>query len=93
MANVLRDHAESMIDAYRQSSEWSAARQVILQCLTATWAQASTPQRFFELAGPLCGQSIPIAIIGIQLGKMRRAGLLRKRMIAGAIHYELNLPV
>lgn len=93
MTNVLRDHAESMIDAYRQASEWSVARQVVLQCLTATWAQASTPQRFFALAGPLCGQPVPITEIGIQLGKMRRAGLLRKRMIAGAMHYELNLPV
>lgn len=93
MKNELRAHAEAMIEAYRDQTEWSGARNVVLRCLAATWAECSTAERIMHLSTPLCGAGCSLAVVGIQLGKMRKAGLLRKRMIAGRMYYELNLPM
>lgn len=89
---TLRDTAMAAIENYRDNSEWSVGRQVVLQCLSATWSEWSTPDRVFRLAEPLTGQALPLVSIGLELGKMRKAGLIRRRMIAGILGYELILP-
>ena len=91
MTNGLRDAAESMIDRYRTNTEWSVVRQVVLQCLTATWAEASSVDRICRLAEPLTGQRVEQEDVTRELWRMRAAGLLRRRMVAGVRHYELNL--
>lgn len=87
----LRSIAMTSIDQYRNNSEWSVARQVILQCLTATWVECSTVDRFVRLSEPLTGQHIDGVAVAMQLTKMRKAGLVRRRMIRGILNYELVL--
>jgi len=88
-----REQAEALIDAYARKTDWTVARQVVLRCLSVTWAESSTVARFYRLAEPLTGQALPHADVAAELGRMRKAGLVRSRMVAGERHYELNLPV
>lgn len=90
--NTLRDTAEALIEDYRRRMEWHPVRQAVLHCLAATYAEASSLDRFYRLCPPLTGVEVPAPAIAIELGKMRKAGLVRARLIAGVRLYELVYP-
>lgn len=85
--NTLRDQAERQVEAYRNASEWTVSRQVVLSCVSALWAQQFTPARIAALSEPLLGQPISEEDAQRELTKMVRGKLLRRNMS----NYEVAL--
>lgn len=90
--NELRDTADHMIEDYRTKAEWSVASQIVLRCVNVLYMENFTAARISALSHPLVGEHLAIPFVSVQLGKMRKAGLLRTRRVNGVCMYEVSLP-
>lgn len=91
--NELRATAGRMIEDYRTKAEWSVASQIVLRCVDVLCMETFTAARISDLSRPLVGEHLATPFVSVQLGKMRKAGLLRTHRVSGVRMYEVNLPM
>lgn len=91
--NELRATAGRMIEGYRAKAEWSMESQIVLRCVDVLCMETFTAARISALSRPLVGEHLATPFVSVQLGKMRKAGLLRHRLVSGVRMYEVSLPL